>query len=305
MSSQRNSGTVLLINENAGGVARAAKEEWAAQVADRLDSAGWKVNVCSVAASGIHQELHRAVAAAPEALIVGGGDGTILSAVSAIGERGIPLGVIPMGTFNSLARDLHIPLQWEGAVDVIAQRQIREIDVAMVNNRPFMSLCVIGFLATPECSEGEGRPWWWKAMRNLRLAVSAYARYPAMHLRVETETTTGCLKTRLAAVANNSFRDESGLKVPLRQEVDSGRLTVYLSKHSSQLEVMRAGLAFLMGRLSDDPNLTILSARSAAISARWRRHLAITLDGEVVREALPLRFRMHPKQLRVFSGGNE
>lgn len=301
MKSTSNGPPIVLINEDAGSMEHVAKDQWTAALTERLQDQGLNVRLEIAPSVQISGRLRQAVSRRPPALIVGGGDGTILSAVSAIGDRDIPLGIIPMGTFNSLARDLGIPAQWEAAADIITRGRIREIDVAEVNGRPFMSLCIIGFLATPECSKGQGIPWWWKAVRNLRLSVTSYVRYPLLRLSVNTDQVSGCIETRLAAVANNSFRDETGLNVPQRNELDAGKLTIYLSQHSTRLEVMKACLAFLLGRLSEDPNLTMLTATTAAIQIRRRRHVRISLDGEVIRESLPLLFSIHPRQLKVFS----
>ena len=48
--------------------------------------------------------------------IVGGGDGTINAAAFGVNEAGLPLGILPMGTANDLARTLGIPFDLDGAV---------------------------------------------------------------------------------------------------------------------------------------------------------------------------------------------
>src|ERR1043165_1877282 len=57
-------------------------------------------------------------------VIVGGGDGTISSIVDAFAYQDVILGILPLGTGNSFARTMGIPLTVEGAVDVIVNGKL-------------------------------------------------------------------------------------------------------------------------------------------------------------------------------------
>ena len=69
------------------------------------------------------------VAFDPVRIIVGGGDGTISSVVDAFAYRATVFGLLPLGTANSFARSLEIPLDLEGAVDVIAHGKVADVDL--------------------------------------------------------------------------------------------------------------------------------------------------------------------------------
>lgn len=295
------SGTVI-INSGAGGSVRVGAEDWGERLVERFALNGWKVALRCVSSAEVEPALREAVAAEPPALIVGGGDGTVLAAVTALNGKKIPLGIVPMGTFNSLARDLGIPTQWEEAVDALTRSRIREIDVARVNGRPFMSLCVLGRVAREVNAMPHGFPWWAKATRTLWLLMGSYFDYPAMHLQVDTGGGATCRhRTRLIAISNNPFRDEAGLIVPQRQTLDAGILMIYLSRHADRRALMRGGLAYLTGRMTGDPDLHMEAARRASIEVHHRRSLRLAVDGEIVTESLPLHFSIQPRQLRVFS----
>jgi YegS/Rv2252/BmrU family lipid kinase len=77
-------------------------------------------------------------------VIVAGGDGTINATASALLETGLPLGILPLGTGNDLARTLGIPPDIEMAAGVIAAGLTRPIDVGLVNDRPFFNAATIG-----------------------------------------------------------------------------------------------------------------------------------------------------------------
>lgn len=288
-----------VFNADAGGAVQMSPADWERVLTERFAERGWRVKLRCLAAAEVAGALREAVAQDPPAVIVGGGDGTVVSAVSALEGRKTPLGIVPLGTFNTLARELGIPPRWAEAIDVLSNSQVREIDVARVNGRPFLSLCVMGFLANPAFNAGQGLPWWVKAMRTIWVTLRSYVDYPALKVSLETGSGLRGYRTRLMGVANNPFRDEAGLIVPQRLSLDAGQLAIYVSRHADRWAVMRGGLAFLTGRMTDDPDLSIELARGALIEVGRRKWLRLAVDGEVVRESLPLRFTMHPRQLRV------
>ena len=83
---------------------------------------------------------------APEVdcIVLGGGDGTFNSASRALIETDRPLGVLPLGTGNDLARTLNIPMDLPGAVNVILAGRIHDIDIGDVNGQPFFNLASLG-----------------------------------------------------------------------------------------------------------------------------------------------------------------
>lgn len=78
-------------------------------------------------------------------VVVGGGDGTLNAALPGLLDAGLPLGILPLGTANDLARTLGIPTGLEAAAEVIAAGRTRRIDVGEVNGRPFFNVASVGF----------------------------------------------------------------------------------------------------------------------------------------------------------------
>ncbi|MEO6912955.1 MAG: diacylglycerol kinase family protein, partial [Candidatus Baltobacteraceae bacterium] len=79
-----------------------------------------------------------------DCVIVGGGDGTVISMIPGLLESKLPLGIIPLGTFNDLARTLEVPLEIEEAAARIAAGNVRTIDIARVNGAYFVNEASIG-----------------------------------------------------------------------------------------------------------------------------------------------------------------
>jgi diacylglycerol kinase (ATP) len=77
-------------------------------------------------------------------VIVGGGDGTLNAAAEALLATGLPLGILPLGTANDLARTLGIPGDLVGAARVIAEERIHRIDLGRVNGKHFFNVASLG-----------------------------------------------------------------------------------------------------------------------------------------------------------------
>ena len=87
----------------------------------------------------------RARAEEVDCVVVGGGDGTLNAVAPALIETGLPLGVIPLGTANDLARTLGLPLDPSEAANVVAAGYEQRVDIGLANEHPFFNVASIGF----------------------------------------------------------------------------------------------------------------------------------------------------------------
>src|SRR5690606_242827 len=79
-----------------------------------------------------------------DCVIVAGGDGSVNTALGALMETGLPLGVVPLGTASDFARTLGIPPDVGGACDVIAGGLAHRVDVGCVNGQYFLNASSLG-----------------------------------------------------------------------------------------------------------------------------------------------------------------
>jgi diacylglycerol kinase (ATP) len=111
-----------------------------------LRSAGWRIELRLTQAAGDALGIAReAVEEKVDMVIAAGGDGTINEVIQELVGSETALGVLPMGTVNVWAREMHIPLDIAGARDVLVHGKTRVIDVGQVNNRYFLLMVGIGF----------------------------------------------------------------------------------------------------------------------------------------------------------------
>jgi YegS/Rv2252/BmrU family lipid kinase len=86
----------------------------------------------------------KAMARKPPMLILGGGDGTLSSAVDELVGTDTVFAILPLGTANSFARSLQIPLDLDGAIAVIASGEVRRIDLGMIDDDYYCNCAAIG-----------------------------------------------------------------------------------------------------------------------------------------------------------------
>ncbi len=77
-------------------------------------------------------------------IVAAGGDGTISSIASVLIGKDIPLGVVPLGTFNHFAKDMNLPLNIDDALNVIINGKVQKIDAGKVNEHYFINNSSIG-----------------------------------------------------------------------------------------------------------------------------------------------------------------
>ena len=131
--------TLLLVNPGAG-----RGEETLAPVIDRFRRSGLQVTLENFEAlPALRQDIDR-LRSTHDQMVICGGDGSISSAAGAVMESGLPMGILPMGTANDLARTLQIPLELEEAAGVILAGRLRPIDVGTVNGHTFFNIASIG-----------------------------------------------------------------------------------------------------------------------------------------------------------------
>lgn len=138
--SQQEKTALLLINQRS----RKGRAE-ASRAQSLLAQAGFTLLQPARDDTRSYSELIAAYAHRVDAVIVGGGDGTLNAAAPGLMQTGLPLGILPLGTANDFARTLGIPASLESAIKIIADGQLRAVDLGEVNQHLFLNVSSIGF----------------------------------------------------------------------------------------------------------------------------------------------------------------
>lgn len=263
---------------------------------------------------GVKPELHpfdlkalpKLLASAEEnftdAVVVCGGDGSILAVASALGDRKLPLGLLPGGTMNVLARDLGVPMELEGAADVIVGGKIKTIDMGYVNGQPFLCNSAIGLMPHLARTREQLREvsWWRKWPRVVTEFFYLMRTYPRLRVAIEVDGKTHRFRTRAVVVSNNLLSDTQG-PIPDRETLCAGTLGVYVARDTSRWALLRIAARMMAGTWQSDRSLEASSAKSVILSLDRPRPLSVMNDGEPSQLQTPLHYTIRTCVLRVLA----
>lgn len=284
-----------------GGTFRTTDMAWFCTEAQRLfTAAGHTLDCRVVGGKDLLPALHAAADdAKTEALLVGGGDGTISAAAEVAFRRHLPLAVIPAGTMNLFARALGIPLDINAALAALAGGRLDRVDIATANDKPFVHQFGVGIHARlVRIRDGMVyRSRIGKMLASVR-AVGAAIIKP-LRFAVDIETRDGIEKLRSSgiAVSNNPIGEGH---VPYADRLDTGTLGLYVAKPMSALHLVKLLVAVALGRWKWIAEVSDREAEHVVL--RFPRNNASTqavIDGELINLEDEVHLRIHPGALQV------
>lgn len=216
------------------------------------------------------------------AVILGGGDGTVNAAAPALVSTGLPLGLLPLGTANDLARTLGVPAELGPAVAVIRAGHLRRIDVGRVNDRLFFNVAGIGLnVALTEQLSPETKRRWGALSYGWTLArLVSSARAFTAEIIHEDESGTHSVRSRTVqiSVGNGRFYG-GGFAVAEHARIDDGLLDIYSLEARSWWQMLAIAPWLRSGRHGAWSHVRTLRARR--ITVKTHRPHRINTDGEI------------------------
>ena len=241
-------------------------------------------------------EMIRRHAADVDLAVVGGGDGSLNAAAPALIETRLPLGVLPMGTANDLARTLQIPVDLDQASDIIAGGLLHKIDLGRVNDRYFFNAAHIGLgvYAREHLSPDLKRRWGvFGYARSLFKAVSSFRPF---HADIVCDGRRKRVRTIQISVGNGRHYG-GGMTIAEEASIDDRLFFLYSIEPLSVWELVKWAPAFRAGRFEEYHPVDIEKGRSIRITTS--RTMAVSADGEVVSRT-PVTFEMIAGAVKVF-----
>ena len=236
----------------------------------------------------VRGHVKRAVRSGADAVVVGGGDGTMAHAVDVLAHRKTTLGLIPLGTGNSFARSLGIPLDdVDAAVAVIARGRRRKVDLGRVNGTYFANFATIGLSSQIARATATTAKGW--------LGNFAYALSGAFRARIGWADGKLALRTQDIIVANGRYFGATPLAPDA--SLTDGLLTLFAVADPSRIGALKTYLALGSDQQARLANAHLIAAPAFRIRARAAQ--MISIDGSLL-EKTPARFRVAPAALRVF-----
>jgi len=290
----------VLLNRDGGALA--ADPKLADRVAEALKSAGVDAQA-ELLSGGDCAVRCRAIAERKDPLlIVGGGDGTISAAASALAGTDTLLGILPLGTLNHFARDLGIPAELDDAAKLIAAGKNRRVDIGEMNDRVFINNSAIGLYPLMVIDRDIQRKRLGRSKRLAMIVASLRTLFRFNHHRLTltvNEERTGRVDTPLLFVGNNDYRVDIGAPGQ-RERIDGGELCVLVLGKKTRRGLIAASLRAFLDRSRPDDMVRLEGVERLRVSVP-RPQLAVSLDGEVVRDEPPLEYRIRKQALRVIA----
>jgi YegS/Rv2252/BmrU family lipid kinase len=211
-------------------------------------------------------------------VIVGGGDGSLSGTVDELVGKNCVFGVLPLGTANSFARTLGLPLDLEGAVEVIAKGRRQRIDLGMIDHDYFVNAASLGL------SPMIGRTVPHKLKRYLgRIgyliwAVKCSIGFRAFRLMIDDGQSQRRMWSTEVRILNGSYH--GGVELSEQADVQSGELVIQAVVGRSHARLAWDWYAKFFKLRDRDGQTEEFRGRSFRIETRPRQRISI--DGEVL-----------------------
>lgn len=285
----------VLINESSGSVAGYGRDVLSKKLQGSL---GGDANITFYSPENFLQALDAVNAG--DALLIGGGDGTIRTAASVLKNRKISFGILPLGTMNLFAKDLGLDLDIFKLADSYKWFKTVQIDTANVNGEIFLCNAMVGIPLDIAKKREENRnaetPLTWVRLLKRGLDKLSGQRGRLISLAYEGITEQKYIKA--AVIANNEYEDAGGIGVFRKKSLTDGNLSIYTVNPEGALESIALLSKLALGAWKDAAGLEFFNARELTLSAR-RREIKVLLDGEIYKMRSPLRFYSDPGALSI------
>ena len=232
-------------------------------------------------------------------IVAAGGDGTLNAVAKALLGSNIPLGILPLGTFNYVARVLNIPLEIMQAAEVIATGQIRSIHVAKINDQIYLNNASLGLYPL--------------FIQRRELYNAKFGRFPLhaytsgldvlirdrkeLKLEVEVDGKIYPVKTPLIFFGNNQLQ-LAEMKLRIAKCAEQGQVAGVVVAKSDKLTLFRMLLQLIRGELEQAPDVYSFAADDVKVFSR-REKLTVALDGEIVEMRPPLHITVQKNAVNI------
>ncbi len=237
-----------------------------------------------------------ALAGGANCIIAVGGDGTVNEIARAMIYSDAVLGIIPKGSGNGLARELHIPMDAKRALDLIVNGYVTTIDGCKANDRIFFCTCGVGFDAA--VSQKFANEKHRGSLTYIKSTIEEYLSYKPEPYELLVDNQTIKEKAFLVACANASQYGNNAFIAP-QADVHDGQLDVTILSPFTPLDI--APLAIQLFTRQIDRNSKIKTMKGRQVTIIRQEPGIMHLDGEPVMADSRIDISILPRALNVLT----
>jgi diacylglycerol kinase (ATP) len=287
----------LLVNPSSGAQSAVAQLP---TIVGALEDAGMQVVLSFTALDRPPTDLATQAAKAHyDLVVVAGGDGTVSAVAQGLFGTETPLGILPVGTFNNIARSLGIPRALDEALAVLFHGRPWRIDSATVNDTPFMEVAGVGLDAGlfPVAEEIKSGAWY-----QVGSAVQTLRDYRPRRVQIELADGRRVVTSPLLAIVSKMPFFGMGFAIAPTARPDSGQLVLSVFEGMTKLQLVAYFAAISNGREMQEPDISISTYQSTRFEIRTvaGAPIPVQADGRVV-DHTPAVFQVVPHALTVFA----
>jgi YegS/Rv2252/BmrU family lipid kinase len=281
---------ILIVN---GGSRRGA--ELFAEARDKLKAAGVELldaKNCKTAKS-METAVKSALKKAPM-VIIGGGDGSLSSVVDFFIGTKVVFAFLPLGTANSFTRTIGMPLDLDGAIEVIVTGEPRKIDVGCINGDYFLNAAAMGLAPKVADTVPHGLKRRLGRLGYLVWASWSAANFRAFRVKIEDGKRTVRMWATEVRIANGRYH--GGIELIENADVKSGEIVIQVVTGRSVLKLGWSYFASATKLKARHQTVREFVAQKFKLSTRPR--MRVSIDGEVARET-PLEISAVPDAVTI------
>lgn len=215
-------------------------------------------------------------------VIAAGGDGTVSSVASALVGTDTCLGILPLGTANSIAQTLGIPADIEGAIEVLIHGEARRIDAARANGRTMILLSAVGLHADTVGQTPQDAKQRWGVLAYIGTGLKKLMNLEPFLIEIETDDHRFQCRAAAVTIANMAPARTVLAQGPSVVSPEDGLLDLTIVSATTLVEAVATGVHLLRTALDGEPaerdNIGYLAARRIRLTTDPPQHVLI--DGE-------------------------
>jgi diacylglycerol kinase (ATP) len=232
----------------------------------------------------------------PERVVAVGGDGTVKLLAELLKETIIPLGILPAGSANGMAKELEIPAEIENALKVITDGVCRKIDMIRINeehNSIHLSDIGLNAMLVKNFETSKTRGMWGYGRAVFRMLWEKQK----MRVTIKTDETEVKRAAYMVALAN-ARKYGTGANINPNGDVADGKFEIVVVRKLNLPEICKA---IFTNRSFNEDKIEVFATKNVEIAIHHKAYFQI--DGEYMGKTKSVKARVLPQILNVMVPG--
>jgi len=269
------------------------------KIEQSFSKAGWEYSIYETTGNeNLARLVESRLSEGYDLVVAAGGDGTVSSVASGLVNYDIPIGFIPTGTWNAIARNLGIPILVDRAIHLILNdHEYRKIDALQIGERYFLLNISVGISSALVQNTGrQQKRRFGFAAYGLNLIKQLFG-LKLRHFRIKIDDESIEIKASEIMVVNSSLVGIGELPTKLNIHPDDGKFEVLMVRDQTLMGYLSVAWNALIRREKRTPLFACLRG-SKEVTIQSKEGFTVQGDGEVIGKT-PVKIRMVPSAVRV------